>query len=124
MPGAAEGNADAMYKVFKAQLYWSMIGQALVIKQNIELTRSINRFGVLVWQLNEIWPTVGWGSLEYGPAPGEGSSPGQLQGGRWKPLHYFYKQSLMTDVMATCGAAGACSLSATRFVRCEECEGC
>ena len=49
---------------------------------------------------------VGWGSLEYGPAPAEkASSPGQLQGGRWKPLHYFYKQSLMTDVMATCGAS-------------------
>lgn len=42
---------------FKRQLYWSMISQALVIKQNIELTRSINRFGILVWQLNEIWPT-------------------------------------------------------------------
>ena len=26
-----------------------------------------------------------------------------MQGGRWKPLHYFYKASLMTDVMATCG---------------------
>jgi hypothetical protein len=56
----------------------------------------------LVWMLNEIWPTVGWGSLEYGPP--EGHTPGQVRGGRWKPLHYFYKQSLMTDVMATCGA--------------------
>ena len=44
---------------------------------------------------------MGWGSLEYGPA--EGHTPGQLRGGRWKPLHYFYKRSLMTDVMATCG---------------------
>lgn len=25
-------------------------------------------------------------------------------GGRWKPIHYFYKASLMADVMATCGA--------------------
>ena len=57
--------------------------------------------GLLTWQLNEIWPTGGWGSLEYGPA--EGHTPGQLRGGRWKPLHYFYKRSLMTDVMATCG---------------------
>lgn len=40
---------------FKKQVYWSMIAQALVIKQNIELTRSTNRFGTLVWQLNEIW---------------------------------------------------------------------
>jgi beta-mannosidase len=52
--------------------------------------------------LNEIWPTVGWGSLEYGPPAG--FTPGQVMGGRWKPLHYFYKQSLMTDVMATCGS--------------------
>ena len=51
--------------------------------------------------LNEIWPTVGWGSLEYGPPPGH--TPGQVRGGRWKPLHYFYRRSLMTDVMATCG---------------------
>lgn len=42
---------------FKQQLYWSMIAMALVIKQNIEATRSANRFGTLVWQLNEIWPT-------------------------------------------------------------------
>ena len=51
--------------------------------------------------LNEIWPTVGWGSLEYGPPPG--FTAGQVRGGRWKPLHYFYKSSLMKDVMATCG---------------------
>ena len=39
---------------FKAQLYWSMIAQALAMKQNIESTRGLNRFGTLVWQLNEI----------------------------------------------------------------------
>ena len=54
--------------------------------------------------LNEIWPTVGWGSLEYGPPPG--FTPGQVRGGRWKPLHYFYKNALMTDVMATSGNFG------------------
>ena len=85
--------------------YQCQLVQAFVLKQVYELRRSANAFGHLVWMLNEIWPTVGWGSLEYGPAPGEGSSPGQLQGGRWKPLHYFYKQSLMTDVMATCGVS-------------------
>ena len=41
------------------------------------------------------------GSLEYGPPPG--FTAGQVRGGRWKPLHYFYKNSLMKDVMATCG---------------------
>lgn len=42
---------------FKQQIFQCMIAQALVIKQNIELTRSQNRFGTLVWQFNEIWPT-------------------------------------------------------------------
>ena len=75
-----------------------------MLKQVYETRRSSNAFGHLVWMLNEIWPTVGWGSLEYGPPLGH--TPGQVMGGRWKPLHYFYKASLMTDVMATCGAAG------------------
>ena len=70
-------------------------------------------------QLNEIWPTGGWGSIEYGTA----SVPGQVRrrrwcflgvllcwlrrarvtrplppllmwqvlGGRWKPLHYMVR---------------------------------
>ena len=40
------------------------------------------------------------GSLEYG-----GPKPGQLLGGRWKPLHYWYRQSIFAPVMATCGLA-------------------
>ena len=45
---------------------------------------------------------MGWGSLEYGPPPG--FTGGQVRGGRWKPLHYFYRAALMRDVFATCGA--------------------
>lgn len=88
-------------QVFKRQLYHCQLGQALWLKTTIESRRSDNQHGVLVWQLNEIWPTGGWGSLEYGPA----SYPGQVIGGRWKPLHYWYKSSLMTDVTCTCGDA-------------------
>jgi hypothetical protein len=46
----------------------------------------------------------GWGSLEYG----NHNLPqgGQVVGGRWKPLHYFYRSSLFRDVSATCGANG------------------
>ena len=72
------------------------------MKGDIETRRAQNQLGLLVWQLNEIWPTGGWGSLEYGTA-----APGQVVGGRWKPLHYFYRRSLLADVMAACGAAGA-----------------
>ena len=51
---------------FKQQLFQCMIAQALIIKQNIELTRATPRFGIIVWQFNEVWPTGGWGSVEYG----------------------------------------------------------
>merc|ERR1712232_1466042 len=53
------------------------------------------------WQLSEIWPTGGWGSLEYG-TPGQA---GQVLGGRWKPLHYFMRKSAFADVLAACGNA-------------------
>lgn len=91
--------------VFKKQLWQCMVGQALLIKQNIETRRSSNQFGIIVWQFNEIWPTGGWGSIEYGTV---GYTKGQVLGGRWKPLQYWYKQSIYADVMATCGTGGAC----------------
>eukprot|EP00662_Eupelagonemidae_sp_cell21_P026622 gene26622-1366_t len=57
---------------FKRQLYQCMLSQALNMKSWIEARRSTNEFGCLVWQLNEIWPTGGWGSLEYGtPVKGQ-----------------------------------------------------
>ena len=37
-----------------------------------------------------------------------GDRPGQVVGGRWKPLHYLYRRSIYTDVVATCGADGTC----------------
>ena len=43
-------------RAFKKQLWQCMIAQALVIKQNIETRRSQSIFGIIVWQLNEIWP--------------------------------------------------------------------
>jgi len=89
--------------IFQQQLYQCMLSQTLILKSDIETRRSYNQFGTLVWQLNEIWPTGGWGSVEYG-------SPvkGQVLGGRWKPLHYLYRRSIFADVMATCGANGTC----------------
>lgn len=94
---------DVGEAVFKKQLYQCMLGQALQVKADIETRRSQNQFGLIVWQLNEIWPTGGWGSVEYGTP-----RPGQVLGGRWKPLHYFYEASLFRDVMASCGVGGAC----------------
>ena len=51
---------------FKRQLYLCMLGQAIEMKADIETRRASNTFGTWTWQLNEIWPTGGWGSLEYG----------------------------------------------------------
>ena len=53
-------------EAFKRQLYQCMVAQALAMSSDIETRRSINTFGIVTWQLNEIWPTGGWGSLEYG----------------------------------------------------------
>jgi hypothetical protein len=64
----------------------------------------------------------GWGSVEYGtPGPGQVIGGPYAQrarwrnaltvrdwAGRWKPLHYWLKNSLYTDVMATCGANAQC----------------
>jgi len=85
---------------FKKQLFQCLSGQALVLKSDIESRRASNEFGTIIWQLNEIWPTGGWGSVEYGTPV-----KGQVIGGRWKPVHYLYARSLFTDVTATCGAA-------------------
>ncbi len=61
--------------------------------------------GTLTWQLGEIWPTGGWGSVEYGTV---GWLDGQVLGGRWKPLHHVMEQHLYRDVVAVCGADAAC----------------
>ena len=55
------------------------------------------------WMFNEIWPTGGWGSIEYG-----GNTTGQVAGGRWKPIHYALRATVFADQMASCNALGAC----------------
>ena len=45
--------------------------------------------------------TGGWGSLEYAA-----ERPGQIPGGRWKPLHHLYSQGLMRSVFTACGIDG------------------
>jgi len=57
-------------------------------------------------------PTGGWGSIEYATAA---FTPGQVLGGRWKPLHYWYRKSLFTRVFATCGGGGQCMVKNDHF---------
>lgn len=88
----------------KTACYQSMLAQALEIKSRVELIRSSNSFGALTWQLNEVFPTGSWGSLEYGAV----SYPGQVVGGRWRLLHYFLRREIWVDTLATCGVDGYC----------------
>ena len=83
---------------FKESLYFAMLAQALFLKGSIEAYRGANVWGVLIWQLNEIWPTGGWGTVEYGTA---GFTPGQVSGGRWKPLHYWLRRFLFRDALVS-----------------------
>lgn len=84
--------------------YQSQLAQALRIKTQVELLRSSNSWGALVWQLNDIYPSGSWGSLEYGAA----NAPGQVLGGRWRPLHYLFASAIFVDVLVACGADGWC----------------
>ena len=88
---------------FQRQLWQCMMGQALVLKMQVESRRATNVFGLLVWQFNEIWPTGGWGVVEYGS---EGQA-GQVMGGRWKPAMHWLHSALYTDVLIACGTAAA-----------------
>ncbi len=85
---------------FQKQLLQCMLSQALWMKGQIEILRSINSFGSLIWQLNENWPTGGWGAVEYGSYQDE---VGQVVGGRWKPLMHLLERFLFRDVFASCG---------------------
>jgi len=100
-----EGLEEVGEDAFKRQLYQCMISQAIWTKAQIEHMRNTNSFGSLIWQLNENWPTGGWGLVEYGSRRDQ---PGQVLGGRWKPLMYLLQQSLFRDVFATCGKKGVC----------------
>jgi len=78
-------------------IYVTQIFQAMAIKIESEFYRR-NReikpngeghtMGALYWQLNDIWPTISWSSLEYA--------------GKWKILHYYAKKffaNLLVDAI-------------------------
>ena len=88
-------------QAFQAQLYLCQLATALALKSTIEEHRSRNIWGLQTWQLGEVWPTYGWGSLEYS------SGPGSVLGGRLKPSHYMLTDAFAT-FFAACGDDGAC----------------
>lgn len=99
----AVGMQQSGETAFKRQLYQSMVSQVLFMKVAVEAWRSTNVFGTLFWMYNEVWPTGGWGSVEYGSPV-----PGKVAGGRWKPLQYILKNSIFADRMAGCTSSGSC----------------
>ena len=99
--GGTQADLDVVgEQPFKKQLWQCLYGQALVLKGYIEQHRATNTFGLQIWQLNEIWPTGGWGTIEYGTV----ELAGQVLGGRWKPAHHWLREHMFTDRLITCGA--------------------
>lgn len=90
--------------IFQKHLWQCLMGQALLIKARVEEFRGENTFGTVIWQLGEIWPTGGWGSLEWGRP----ETAGQVVGGRWKPLHHMLAGSTFRDQLCTCGTDNHC----------------
>lgn len=86
---------------FAGQLYLCQLVTAIKLKSVVEWHRSENIWGLLTWQLGEVWPTMGWGSLEYS------SGTGSVTGGRWKPSHYMLRATF-ADVFGACGQDGRC----------------
>jgi beta-mannosidase len=64
-------------------IYLTQTLQAICIKAQSEYYRTnknangINTMGALYWQLNSIWQTIDWSSIDYGH--------------RWRMLHYYAK---------------------------------
>lgn len=92
-------------RAFQEQTFHCMMAQTLWMKGEIETRRSRNSYGLLIWQLNENWPTGGWGSIEYGPGD---KNETQVMGGRWKPLMHLFESSLFRDIMTACGKNDQC----------------
>ncbi|MCL2030452.1 MAG: glycoside hydrolase family 2 protein [Oscillospiraceae bacterium] len=81
---------------FSHLLYASQLLQADAIRCGVEhWRRSRGRcMGAVYWQLNDIWPTASWSSVDYF--------------GRWKALHYFAKR-FFAPVMLSCEETGEMS---------------
>ena len=78
---------------FGTLLYASQLLQAEAMKYGVEhLRRNRGRcMGTLYWQLNDIWPTASWSSIDYY--------------GRLKALHYYAKR-FYSPVIISCKEIG------------------
>ncbi len=83
-------------KDFDHLLYASQLLQADTIRYGVEHFRRFRGrcMGTVVWQLNDIWPTASWASIDYYR--------------RWKALHYAEKK-MFAPVMISCEEIGEVS---------------
>ncbi|MBR6055038.1 MAG: glycoside hydrolase family 2 protein [Bacteroidales bacterium] len=69
-------------------IYLSQIEQAIGLETAISYWRSLPKCnGILVWQLNDIWPGASWSTVEYD--------------GSWKPAHYHLRRLFAPDAPKT-----------------------
>ncbi|WP_299557439.1 glycoside hydrolase family 2 protein [Seonamhaeicola sp.] len=68
-------------KDFESFIYLSQLNQAEGIKKAINFHRKSKpmNMGTIYWQLNDVWPTMSWSSIDYF--------------GNWKALQYFVKKA-------------------------------
>ena len=65
-------------------IYLSQIEQAMGLETAISYWRSLPKCnGILVWQLNDIWPGASWSTVQYD--------------GSWKPAHYHLRRLFAPD---------------------------
>ncbi len=83
-------------KDFESLLYASQLLQAAAIRYGVEhFRRHRGRcMGTIVWQLNDIWPTASWSSIDYY--------------GQWKALHYAEKR-MFAPILLSCEEKGEIS---------------
>ncbi|BCP51851.1 beta-mannosidase [Kaistia sp. 32K] len=65
---------------FESFVYLSQLQQALAIETAVRYWRSLkpHSMGALYWQLNDVWPSISWSSIDHSLA--------------WKTLHYHAKR--------------------------------
>lgn len=70
-------------------VYMSQVLQAYGMKKGFEAHRRARPYtmGTLYWQLNDVWPSVSWSSLDYL--------------GNWKALHYYAKKAFKNVLISS-----------------------
>ncbi len=73
---------------FESFVYLSQLQQALAIETAVRYWRSLKprSMGTLYWQLNDVWPSVSWSSIDHALA--------------WKTLHYHARRFYAPTALA------------------------